>query len=277
MRQSMQINPLCAAFALLVCSGIAFAGPIWCEPSPGDAGSLPASANPTKGTGMNVVIKGELKGFNPFNARGVGVDGDFQDMFLIRIVDPVLFLASTSPSFPSANATFDSQLFLFDFQGRGVLGNLDDANDMVGGSTLLANSDDGSGASVSQPGLYYLAISGAGSVPVGLVGSTIFQFDDQFEISGPDGALPGDDLIGSWSGKGEIGEYQIVVHGVSFAEAECPGDCDLNRSVNFNDLICILFDFGSVNVDSDCDVNGTVDFNDLICTLFQFGPCDLTQ
>jgi len=276
MRHAIQSRASRVAIAVLALSGLAVAGPIWCEPAPIDAGSLPATSSTTKGDGMNAVIKGELMGFSPLTQRGgVGANGDFQDMYLIRIVDPSNFLASTSPFFPSANANFNSQLFLFDFQGQGVLGNLNDPNDPAGASTLRPVSNDGSGSAVVQPGLYYLAISGAGSVPTSPAGAQIFQFLDPFEISGPDGVMPADNFIDNWSGNGAVGNYQIVVQGVSFAEAQCLGDCDLNGFVNFQDLICILFDFGTVHVESDCDVNGQVDFNDLICTLFQFGPCDI--
>ncbi|CAE7357417.1 fmt [Symbiodinium necroappetens] len=57
----------------------------------------------------------------------------------------------------------------------------------------------------------------------------------------------------------------------------CPADCDGNRLVDFNDLICTLFSFGLSGVESvgsDCDGNGLVNFNDLLCVLFSFGPCD---
>jgi len=54
----------------------------------------------------------------------------------------------------------------------------------------------------------------------------------------------------------------------------CLGDCDDNGTVDFNDLIQMLFVFGTDPGDG-CDANedSTVDFNDLIATLFLFGPC----
>ncbi|MEQ9616737.1 MAG: hypothetical protein RLN60_01740 [Phycisphaerales bacterium] len=260
-------------------AGLAIAGPVWCEPSPGDAGSLPASANSTKGAGMNAVIKGTLTGFMPFTVRGSAERGeplpaDFEDMYLIRIVDPINFVASTVDSIPGMQTSFDSQLFLFDFQGRGVLANRDDPMTAAGGATLLANSNDGSGASVSQPGLYYLAISGQLNDPINEAGMPIFDFGDPHEISGPDGVMANQRRVDSWVGDGPFGDYFIQLQGVSFAENPCPGDCDLNGIIDFNDLVCMLFEFGSPNVEGDCDVNGIVNFNDLICALFRFGPCD---
>jgi len=53
----------------------------------------------------------------------------------------------------------------------------------------------------------------------------------------------------------------------------CPGDCDMSLTVDFNDLVCILFEFGETSGIGDVDGSGLVDFNDLVATLFQFGPC----
>ncbi len=53
----------------------------------------------------------------------------------------------------------------------------------------------------------------------------------------------------------------------------CPADCDLSTTVDFNDLICILFEFGEPDSIGDVDGNGVVEFNDLLAALFQFGPC----
>ncbi|MEQ9617525.1 MAG: c-type cytochrome, partial [Phycisphaerales bacterium] len=49
----------------------------------------------------------------------------------------------------------------------------------------------------------------------------------------------------------------------------CPGDCDDSGAVDFDDLICMLFQFqtGGSTAGADCDNSGTVDFNDLICAL----------
>jgi len=54
----------------------------------------------------------------------------------------------------------------------------------------------------------------------------------------------------------------------------CPGDCDLNSRVDFNDLVTMLFKFGNDTGDAcDADGSGTVNFNDLVTALFVFGPC----
>ncbi|CAE7746849.1 unnamed protein product [Symbiodinium necroappetens] len=54
----------------------------------------------------------------------------------------------------------------------------------------------------------------------------------------------------------------------------CPGDCDGSRTIDFNDLIATLFEFGDESGGvCDSDASGLVDFNDLVATLFLFGPC----
>jgi len=59
--------------------------------------------------------------------------------------------------------------------------------------------------------------------------------------------------------------------------APCPGDCDDSGTVDFNDLICILFEFGNPpgpgSSPTNCDNSTEIDFNDLICALFNFGAC----
>ncbi|CAE7357441.1 unnamed protein product [Symbiodinium necroappetens] len=53
----------------------------------------------------------------------------------------------------------------------------------------------------------------------------------------------------------------------------CLGDCDNSGSVDFNDLVAMLFEFGNGGVECDADGSGSVDFNDLVAALFLFGAC----
>ncbi|MEQ9616696.1 MAG: hypothetical protein RLN60_01535, partial [Phycisphaerales bacterium] len=52
----------------------------------------------------------------------------------------------------------------------------------------------------------------------------------------------------------------------SISESVCAGDCDGSGTVDFNDLVSMLFEFGPVGaaVACDADDSGTVDFNDLV-------------
>jgi len=55
----------------------------------------------------------------------------------------------------------------------------------------------------------------------------------------------------------------------------CLGDCDNSGTVDFNDLVSMLFEFGSMSSGPcDADESGMVDFNDLVSALFVFGPCE---
>ncbi len=199
------------AIVVCLCASLSFAGPEW--PEVGDAGGLPGSAQTvTGGGGLITKINGELEG--PPGLPGAGL-GDFEDMYLIFIKDPVLFRASTLPE-DGGFAEFDPALYLFNLDGTGLL-----ANEDVGGgmneSVLLGNSNDGSGAFIPAPGLYYLAISGFGTVPLGGVGlQTMFDITPGVgEISGADGLGGGTNPITDWTGPGQFGLYSIALEGVS--------------------------------------------------------------
>jgi len=88
-------------------------------------------------------------------------------------------------------------------------------------------------------------------------------------------------FIAEDGGPGSIVEAAIddlVVTGISceVLAGPCMGDCDNSGSVDFNDLVAMLFEFGTPGADGcDTDDSGTVDFNDLVAALFVFGPCPL--
>jgi len=72
----------------------------------------------------------------------------------------------------------------------------------------------------------------------------------------------------------------LIVVGVASGSAPlpvsaCAGDCDDSGTVDFNDLVSMLFQFGGDGggIGCDADESGSVDFNDLVATLFLFGPC----
>lgn len=69
------------------------------------------------------------------------------------------------------------------------------------------------------------------------------------------------------------GAHAIIASGIPFLDI-CEGDCDKNGVIDFSDLVCALFNFGTDDRRSDCDGNGEVDFNDLVCSLFVFGACE---
>lgn len=83
-------------------------GPEWVEDN--DAGSLPIDAQITAGNGGMQGIQGILEG------GAYPGDGDFEDMFLIRILDPAIFSVRTDID-GDGQADFDTQLWLFQFDG----------------------------------------------------------------------------------------------------------------------------------------------------------------
>ncbi|MEQ9616560.1 MAG: hypothetical protein RLN60_00840 [Phycisphaerales bacterium] len=67
-------------------------------------------------------------------------------------------------------------------------------------------------------------------------------------------------------------DYMVVEPGAAI----CSGDCDDSGTIDFNDLVSMLFAFGPADgMEDPCDADesGTVDFNDLVSALFLFGPC----
>ncbi|MFB2892112.1 DVUA0089 family protein [Aerosakkonemataceae cyanobacterium BLCC-F50] len=98
----------------------------------------------------------------------------------------------------TASASFDTQLFLFNSEGRGVIANDDDIS--IGGGSRIATT-------LSQ-GLYYLGISGYNNDPVSRGGS-IFT-DNWSGVQTPTGSGGASPLSG-WTGGGSNGSYQINI------------------------------------------------------------------
>lgn len=197
------------------------AGPIWPE---GAAGRLPAFAEPV--TVPVTHITGALTG-SLF--RGVEAN-DFEDMYQIRILDEHQcggkgFTANTTWMVtPGGINDFNTQLWLFDAAGRGLLGN-DDAGPGVPQSFISFPANDLTLQPFPGPGIYYLAITGFNDDPLS-PGGQIFNQSSPFEISGPDG--PGGLLpINNWtsSGSSDIGLYDIQLECVGAVPE--PAACSL--------------------------------------------------
>jgi hypothetical protein len=216
---------LLAIFAMALSAVPAAAGPDWEEIC--DAGSTISLAQPVAGgIGSVQTIRGSLGACSPL----AGVD--LEDVYLINIQTPMQFCAKTvvkgevpgccMPCPPDCvladqGTNFNTQLWLFSASGHGLLGNDDDPVDPPR-SRIGNASDDGTGITVTTPGLYYLAISGGPDrIPVSVTGP-IFQQAIPTEVSGPDG-LGGLDPLNGWTGPGLQGDYEIVLCGVQFIEA----------------------------------------------------------
>ena len=188
------------------------AGPDWVEGKT-DAGSTFLTAQRTFGTGQLTTITGALSAPSAF----AGGAADYEDLFLVTITDPSKF------SMTVANADFDAQIWVFNVTLPGQLFGLLANNDTRMGNMPVIGpfATDGSGAALTLPGVYAIAISGAGRFPISN-GGAIFNFGSPTEISGPDG--PGGFLpLSGWSGVGEVGSYVLELEGTGFFDVPGPG------------------------------------------------------
>ncbi len=127
-------------------------GPVWQgDTCVGDAGDLPATAQVPSGTGPLTSIVGNLSSTSD------------ADMYLVNICDFNAFDATTAPG------TADTQLWLFNLDGTGVMFNDDDT--VVAGSARINNST----ALLSANGDYYLAVTRYNRDPVDSTGALLWN------------------------------------------------------------------------------------------------------
>ncbi len=161
----------------------------------GDAGNLPESAQST-GSGTITQIQGNL-------------DVNDVDMYAIYISDPSTFSASTV-----GGASWDTQLFLFDANGVGIV-----AEDDTGGLQSTINNASGC---IPGPGLYYLAITRYNKDPLGCNDGGLWSTNDNNCPNGPESTS----RVASWtSSTSSAGTYTIFLTGVAGATAGDPADC----------------------------------------------------
>lgn len=202
------------AASVLLMASPTYAGPDWIER--GDAGSLLETAQPVVGT------QGRVRSISGTLGSGAGLFGDppapdLEDMYLIRITQPTMF------SFVANSPQFNPRLYLFNVtlpgEAFGLLAN--DDSGMGTSAALAGMATDGTGAMVTLPGVYAIAICGFARTPISSAGS-IFNLASPTEISGADG--PGGLLHHSgWTGNGEVGSYQIDLTGVDWYDVPTPG------------------------------------------------------
>jgi hypothetical protein len=174
----------------------------------GDAGDLPATAQVVLGSGPLTAITGNL------GASDV-------DMYQILICDPLNFEATTV-----GGTIFDTQLWLFDLNGNGVLHNDDDPSTTgvtqsrigVGAGTVFpANQPWATWASANLPaGLYYIAISRYNRDPRNAANALIWNnspFRQQRTPDGPGAPGPVDNWFGTTA---DTGAYTIFLQGACF-------------------------------------------------------------
>ena len=188
-------------------ASIATAGPDWIED--GDAGSTLDTAQDITPVGEINTIAGTLGGMDQEDVyKLVIADGD-------DISAPVQFGLNLG----NGSEGFNPSLWLFDSEGFGVLGNDDDP--ILGGpdARLITPSTDGV-TLLLPPGIYFLAVTESGNVPLSFRASSeagegvfeeIFSFESVTEVSGPDG-IGADNPLSAWTGgQGTEGGYGVVI------------------------------------------------------------------
>ncbi len=138
------------------------------------------------------------------------IDANDVDLYQIFLGGGQTFSASTV-----GGASFDTQLFLFDAEGRGVYAN-DDAS-----STLQSTLPAGSAFTPTNPGIYYLGISSFNNDPVSANG-TIF-LGSPTEVTPANGPGANNPLSG-WNGfGGSFGDYIISLTGTGGQQSTLRG------------------------------------------------------
>ncbi|WP_165456821.1 DVUA0089 family protein [Aquabacterium lacunae] len=179
-----------AAFALFLIHGACAHASVWTET--GDAVDMPAGQY--VGAGIDR-INGSIQPLNDV------------DMYRLQLGSG-LFTASTV-----GLSSVDTQLYLFDANGFGIVGN-DDASSASLQSTISANL---------TAGVYFLAISAFNSDPLSLAGrifpdSTDFTGDPNWSATGPGG---GSALTG-WTSSGGATTTQAGSYGIQLNTATVP-------------------------------------------------------
>lgn len=190
----------------------------------GDAPSFPElSAQVTRGESLDSI-------------SGSTSTGDPRDAYCLRISEPSGFLATTDPrTAPTADADFDTRLFLFRPDGAPLLANDDSPSGLSEQSTLTGSTTGGSGFSLAQPGEYVLVIGGSPDSPQDPVDGALFDIATDLAAVHP--ANPTSGRFDHWQGEApDIGSYEIVLVGA----APCENQLDaVFANIYERDRVCI--------------------------------------
>lgn len=144
--------------------------------------------------------------------------GGTADLFKINICDPANFSATTV-----GGATIDTQLFLFDSSGMGIVSN--DDNPAGGTTSVLTNAF----TSSLSPGTYYLGLTSYNRDPIGNACDTtsLIWLNTPFNTErAPDGPAAGSPLS-AWTGTGTSGPVTIFLTGTRYPNSACSNPCDV--------------------------------------------------
>ena len=173
------------------------------------------------GTAQVTVGAGILKGIA--GTLTTSVNSQQVDMYKIQITDPTAFSAIVSGSTldGSSSELSDSELYLFDQNGNGLL-----ANDDIGGSpyNLYSAFPAGSAANLA-PGVYFIAVTNYKTFAYNQFNNLIFNTTaDPTAVVGPNPNRT-DVAVASWNvspDRSDIGGYLVSLTGAEYAD-ELPG------------------------------------------------------
>ncbi|PON10955.1 hypothetical protein C2W62_47350 [Candidatus Entotheonella serta] len=116
----------------------------------------------------------------------------------------------------------DSQLFLFDAEGRGICANEDNPALPITDPTRRLAALPLGACQIPAPGSYFLAISTSVRDPIDINGNDLFPDpvtdEERGMILQP---IDPDAVINGWSGSGQIGNYAMLLTGVNYPSPEC--------------------------------------------------------
>ncbi|HXG47923.1 MAG TPA: dockerin type I domain-containing protein, partial [Methylomirabilota bacterium] len=215
--------------------------PCWDETANGggDAGEFTTNPQTTTGSGTLCSIAGTLGASDA-------------DLYVIEICDAANFLATTSNSY----TTFDTQLWLFQLNGAGVVANDDDP---LGGLTSRITS-----TFIPGNGTYLLGISRYNRDPLSETGQLMWN-NTPFNVERtPDGPGAGGTLS-SWTGTTTGGaSYRIFLTGACFPGPSCDPDVNCDGSADGFDVEAMEQAVGGdmsnfCQADADFNGDGSVD------------------
>jgi subtilisin-like proprotein convertase family protein len=220
----------------------------------GDAGDLPANGQ---------VVAGSF-GLSIPQIRGTLTSGNDVDMFQIDICNLANFSATTFP-----DTAFDTQLFLFNNAGFGVVMNDDVPPGRPGANSLQSRI---SGALVPAAGTYYLAVSRYDTDPQS--SGTDLWLDNPFNTErAPDGAAAANAINGWTANAQAAGNYVIALSGACAVSVSppctwradtCFADYNDDGGIDGDDVIAFFADWDSSNSCADTDNSDGVDGDDVI-------------
>ncbi|MEM9064746.1 MAG: hypothetical protein AAGB51_04570 [Planctomycetota bacterium] len=208
-----------AGIAFLFASPLALAQNGWEEEMDGDEPPVPVPLDPIGGFPMPPdpgtwdEAEGGLSGANDIT---IPDDDDFQDAIPIFIED-IASWSITTVSRGNGNDA-DTMIWLFDEFSNAIM-----ANDNANSSTTFSYLGSDVGPTLSGPGIYWIIVSGSGSVAADAAGNAVFTPGSSTDILLPDSSSTG--AIDFWSANGDTGDWKMVFTGIRAVPA--PGALSL--------------------------------------------------